>query len=74
MEQLFPNLKGFVRSVAELRKDQDSFSEQDFYQLEKTVTEVKAQLIKNDDRLKKASPHSSCMCLCCIIEFFLFHE
>lgn len=49
MQQFFPDLKAFVRSVAELRKDEDSFSEQDFYRLKKTVTEVKAQLIKDDD-------------------------
>ena len=74
MQQFSPDLKAFVRSVAELRKDEDSFSEQDFYRLKKTVTEVKAQLIKDDDWIEKASPHSSSVCLCCVIEFFLFCE
>ena len=48
-EQFFPELKGFVRSVAELRKEEGAFSDQEIYRLKKIVTKVKAQLI-NDDK------------------------
>ena len=34
-EQFFPELKGFVRSVAELRKEEGAFSDQEIYRLKK---------------------------------------
>ena len=43
-EQFFPDLKGFVRSVAELRKEEATLSDQKIYRRRKIVRKGKAQL------------------------------
>ena len=48
-EQFFPDLRGFIRSVAWLRTDTEGFTKQEGYRLKKLVTKVRAQLIEDDD-------------------------
>ena len=48
-EQFFPDLRGFIRSVAWLRKDNEGFTDREVFGLKKLVTKVRAQLIEDDD-------------------------
>lgn len=48
-ETFFPDLRGFIKSVTQLRKGEDSFSDQEIYRLRKIVTKVRSQIIEDDD-------------------------
>lgn len=55
-ELFFSDLKGFVKFVTRLRKETNSFSDQEIYCPKKLVTKVSAQLIEDDDLVRNISP------------------
>lgn len=52
-----------------MRKDQDSFNEQEINRLKNIVTKISAQLTDHDS-IKKASPHTICVSVVSLSFFF----